>query len=132
MFCLYFNFEWLPTNVNTVTLYAQMLSRSFKSLDTVKNYVAGVKLIHVLLEKSCEAFDNLNMKLAGRGMARLKSHKTKQALPITKQLLLQIYGLFNFQNINDTVYWCLFLVAFFTMSRKSNLVVTSLGQTFNV
>ncbi len=61
-------------------------------------------------------------------MARLKSHKTKQALPITKQLFLQIYGLLNFQNINDIVYWCLFLVAFFTMSRKSNMVVTSLSQ----
>ncbi len=66
MFCIYFNFEWLPTNVNTVTLYTQMLNRSFKSLDTVKNYVAGLKLMHVFLEKSCEAFDNLNMKLAIR------------------------------------------------------------------
>ncbi len=130
MFCIYFNFEWLPTNVNTVTLYAQMLCRSFKRPDTVKNYVAGVKLMHVLLEKSCEAFDNPNVKLAIRGMARLKSHKTKQALPITKQLLLQIHGLLNFQNINDIVYWCLFLEAFFTMSKKSNLVVTSLSQEF--
>ncbi len=128
MFCIYLNFEWLPTNVNIVTLYAQMLSRLFKSLDTVKHYVAGVKLMHVLLEKSCEAFDNLSMKLAIRGMARLKSHKTKQAIPITKQLLLQIHGLLNVQNINDIVYCCLFLVVFFTMFMKSNMVVTSLSQ----
>ncbi len=48
MFCIYFNFEWFPTNLNTETLHVQMLSRSLKSLDKVKNYVTVVKLMHVL------------------------------------------------------------------------------------
>ncbi len=71
---------------------------------------------------------NLNVKLAIRGMARLKSRKSKKALRITKLLLLQMHSVVNFQNIYDVVFWCIFLVAFFTMSRKSNLVITSLNK----
>ncbi len=128
MFCLYFDLVWLPASENTVALFAQMLYRSFKSAQTVKNYVSAVKLMHILLDKSCQAFDNLKFKLAVRGMTRLKSYQPKQALPITAKLLLQIYNLLEFNQINDFVFWSLFLVAFFTMSRKSNLVVTLLSE----
>ncbi len=107
-----------------------MLCRSFKSVQTVKNYVSGVKLMHILLDKSCQAFDNLTFKLAVRGMPWLKSYQPKHALPITAKLLLQIYHLLEFNQINDFVFWSLFLMAFFTMSRKSNLVVTSLSKKF--
>jgi hypothetical protein len=121
MFCLYFSFDWLPASVNTVALFAQMLCRSCKSVNTVRNYVSGVKLLHILLEQSCIGFDNVNLKLALKGMTSRKGYKSTQALPITKELLLNIYNLLNF---SDVVFWSLFLMAFFTLSRKSNLVVT--------
>jgi integrase len=101
-----------------------MLCRSCKSVNTVKNYVSGVKLLHILLEQPCVGFDNVNLKLALKGMTRMKSHTLKQALPITKEILLKIYRELNFNDVTDVVFWSLFLLAFFTMSRKSNLVVT--------
>ena len=125
MFCIYFNLNWLPASLNNIALFAQMLCRSCKSVNTVKNYVSGIKLLHILLEKSCLGFDNVNLNLALKGMTCQKGHKSTQALPITKDLLLRIYGLLNFSDINDVVFWSLFLLAFFTMSRKSNLVVTT-------
>jgi len=127
MFCLYFGFDYLPTSVGTLSLFAQMISRSFRSVETVKNYISGVKLLHVLMEKPCVAFESLNLKLALRGMARLSRHTPKQALPITKELLLNMFQVLEFTHVNDFVFWSLFLLAFFTMSRKSNLVVTSLN-----
>ncbi len=47
---------------------------------------------------------------------------------MTANLLLQIYHQLQFNQINDYVFWSLFLMAFFTMSRKLNLVVTSLRE----
>jgi hypothetical protein len=79
------------------------------------------------VEKPCVAFESLNLKLTLRGMARLSGHIPKQALPITKELLLDIFYVLKFMHVNDFVFWSLFLLAFFTMSRKSNLVVTSLN-----
>ncbi len=105
-----------------------MISRSFKSVDTIKNYISGVKLLHVLLEKSCLTFDSQNLKLTLKGMARLSTHIPKQALRITKDLLLNMFYVLEFSHVNDFVFWSLFLLAFFTISRKSNLVVTSLNS----
>ncbi len=104
MSCLHFDLVWLSASENTVALFAQMLCRSFKCVQTVKNYVSGVKLMHILLNKSCQAFDNLKFKLAVRGMTWLKSYQPKQALPITAKLLLQIYHLLEFNQINDFVF----------------------------
>lgn len=112
----------------TIALFAQFLCRTFKSVETVKNYVSGVKLLHILVNHSCEAFDNPNLKLAFKGMARQLYHRPKQALPITKELLLKMYEVLDCSKINDTVFWSLFLMAFFTMSRKSNLVVTCVNE----
>ena len=58
-------------------------------------------------------------------MARIKIHTPKQALPITKKLLLQMYKILDMSNLDHIVYWSLFFIAFFTMSRNSNLVITS-------
>ncbi len=60
-------------------------------------------------------------------MAQLSTHISKQALSITKELLLNIFYVLEFSHVNDFVFWSLFLLAFFTMSRLSNLVVTSLN-----
>ncbi len=111
-----------------MSLFAQMITRSFKSVDTVENYISGLKLLHVLLKKSCLTFDSQNLKLTLKGMARLSTHIRKQALPITKELILNMFYVLEFSHVNDFVFCSLFLLAFFTMSRKSNLVVTSLNS----
>ncbi len=43
---------------------------------------------------------------------------------LTLQILHQIHGVLNFINPAHTVFWSLFLLAFSTMFRKCNLVVT--------
>jgi len=41
------NFVFLPVSTATLQLYGQFLSRSFKSIDSIKNYVSGVKTMHL-------------------------------------------------------------------------------------
>ena len=43
------NWFFLPTSTETLQLYAQFLSRSFKSVQSIRNYISGVKTIHLLL-----------------------------------------------------------------------------------
>ena len=49
----------------------------------------------------------------------------RQAAPLSPQLLNKIYDLLDLNTPVDAVLWALLLLAFFTLSRKSNLVVTS-------
>lgn len=123
-FCCYFKLQWLPTSAETLCLYAQLLSHSFKSVKSIQNYISGIKTLHLLTDTDCPFFGNLELKLSLRGLSRLNPHCPRQAAPITPQILVGIHGLLEHDNPVHATMWCLFLIAFFTLSRKSNLVVT--------
>ncbi len=76
------------------------------------------------MELPVSAFQPYEIKFALRGISRLKLHCPKKAYPVTPHILHQIHGVLDFSNPAHTVFWSLFLLAFFTMSRKSNLVAT--------
>ena len=124
-FCLYFGLAYLPVNTEVLCLYAQFLSRTFDSTQSIRNYISGIKTMHYILGYSIDNINNFLLNLSLKGMARLKPHCIKQALPITPNMLLQIYSFMNMSDPNDAVYWCLFLFAFYLFARKSNLVPTS-------
>ena len=52
----------------------------------------------------------------------------KQKLPITPAILLQIFGLVDLSSSLDVTFWACCLVAFFSFSRKSNLLVKSMAS----
>ena len=122
VFCFYFNLPWLPTTSEVVCLYAQFLSQSFRATSSIRNYVSGVKTLHSLLELDIAMFQTTELKLALKGLARLKPHCPKQAAPITPHILRAMAGHMDFSLPEHRVYWALFLFAFFTFARKSNLV----------
>ena len=67
---------------------------------------------------------NIELKLTLRGISRKNPHMVKQAAPLSPNILGRIWHFFDFEKSLDLTMWTLLLVAFFTMSRKSNLVVT--------
>ncbi len=54
------------------------------------------------------------------------AYTPKPSLPITINLLLDMHILLDPHNVTHVVFWSLFTLAFFSMARKSNLVVTKL------
>ena len=63
MFSVYFSVKDLPTCVNNLCLYAQFLSRSFKSVQAIQNYISGVKTLHSLLDLDYPRENMLQLKL---------------------------------------------------------------------
>lgn len=125
LFCLFFNFSYLPASTNTLQLYAQFLSRSFKSVNSIRNYISGVRTLHFCLGFSVDHINNYLLNLTLRGLSRLNPHAVKKAEPITIDILLKIFDNLDFSDQANKVFWCLFLFAFFLVARKSNLVPTS-------
>ena len=124
MFCIYFAFKPVPVSIECLCLYAQFLSRTFKSVDSIQNYISGVRTLHSLLDVSFVAKDSIDLRLTLRGLKRLKGHMPRQAAPLTPHILRKLYFQLDFSKQLDIVMWALLLIAFFTMSRKSNLVTT--------
>ena len=125
LFCTYFKFVSLPATTETLQLFSQFLSRTFKSTDSIKNYINGVKTMHLLLGFKVDHINNFILNLSVEGMTKLKPYCVRQAAPMIPEILIQIASVLDFKNPDSLVYWCLFLFAFFLLARKSNLVPTS-------
>ena len=79
---------YLPASTETLSLFTQLLSRSFESTQSIKNYVSGVKSMHYLLGYSVDHINDVLINLGLKGIARLNTHSIKQAEPITPDILL--------------------------------------------
>ena len=87
MFCIYFEFLPIPTSVQILTLYAQFLSRSFKSVDSIRNYNSAIKLY--------PQFESFHFKSILKGLSRLNPHRTNQAQPTTPYMLYDMFKHFD-------------------------------------
>ena len=124
-FCMYFGLTYLPADTNVLCLYAQCLSRIFKSTQSIKNYISDIKTMHYILGYATDKINNFLLNLSLKGIARLKPHCVQQALPISPDMLVQMSSFMDLSKPNDSGYWCLFLFAFYLFARKSNLVPTT-------
>lgn len=115
----------LPCSIENICLYCQFLSRSFNSTDSIRNYVNGVKCLHLYLDLDFPHLNSFYFKLFFKGLKRVNPHEVKSAFPISPNILLQFKSILNFEESNHHTFWCLFLFAFFLMCRKSNLVGTA-------
>jgi hypothetical protein len=74
--------------------------------DSIRNYISGVKLLHLFLDKEYPQFDSFHLKLVLKGLSRTKPHcpkqaqpiTPKQAQPITPKLLCDMLKIFNHKN----------------------------------
>ena len=107
-----------------------ILSRSFKSVASIKNYISGVRTLHLLMQYPFPYLNEFSVKLLFKGLSRINPHLPKQAAPITLDILKEVRGFLNLKDCNDASYWCLFLFAFFLMARKSNLVPNSVDKKY--
>lgn len=103
-------------------MFAKFLGRSFKSVESVKNFVSGVKTLHHVLDIKFPSENLYQLNMVFKGMARKSHHLPKKALPMTPQILREMAIFLNVDSPIDATYWCLFLFLFFLMSRKSNMV----------
>ena len=84
-----------------------------KSVQSIKNYLSGVKTMHILLGYSVEHINNFIINLGLKGIARLKPYCIKQAEAITPEILKQIYGVLDLTDTQDIlvfIFICILLV----------------------
>jgi hypothetical protein len=71
-----------------LTLYVQFLCKSFVSVQSIKNYISGVKNLHSYTENKFPQKDTFQLNLILKVLSRLNPHCPKQASPITPDILL--------------------------------------------
>ena len=127
LFCNYFKLCAVPVSQDTLDIYVQFLSRSFKSIVSIKNYVNGVKVLHLTVGAPFPETDYA-FQLLLRGLGRLNPHEEAQALPVTPLLLLRIHEIMDLSNTFNKALWAVFVMSFFLFARKANMVPPSVTQ----
>ena len=124
-FCTLFNFPLFPATVLQIRRYLQYLSDQHESVESSKAYVGGVKSLHLLLNITPPNLDDYVYQLTVQGIRREKGHMTKQAAPMTPELLTHIYELVDFTDPRQVSSYIALVIGFLTLFRKSNLVADS-------
>ena len=91
LFCKFYGLKLIPATVETLCLFGQYLSRSFKSVESVRNYISGVKTLHQLLVVKYPSDNMFQLTLVMRSLARSHPHLPQKALPMTPQILQDMY-----------------------------------------
>ena len=123
-FCVYFHRTPLPAGIDTVCGYAQFLSRSMKP-PSIRNYLSGVKMMHIFLGYEYTISEDFHMHLTIRGIERIVQHVPLRAKPITPAISKAIHHTsHSFSTLEWSVFACgLFL--FFTMARIGSILPAS-------
>ena len=125
LFCEYFHIESVPVSAENLCLCIQLLGRSMKSAQTVRNYLNGVKLYHTFNDAAFHSLQDFQIKLTMRGLGKILFHTPKQAAPLTPDILTEIWRVIDFSNALFSTIWYAFVFVFFMMARKSSIAPSS-------
>ena len=121
-FCDQFMLQYFPCDNKQLCRFGQYLSRSFKSPDSVGNYISGIRTCHALLGLKIPSVQDKQMQMFSTGLRRTMEHEVKQAYPITPDLLVKLSKVVNYKDQVEIVSWGATLIGFYMFLRKSNLV----------
>ena len=113
--------EW-PISAHTLSLYAQHLAYTFHSAHAIRNYLNGIRTLHILVGTTPPSLKDIELRLTMRGLMKTLARPVRQAHPLTPEILLDILALLDVSKIKDLMFWATLLVGFFGMLRKSNLM----------
>ena len=124
-FSLKYNIFIWPVPIHVLCLFAQYLSYTFHSVQAVKNYVAGVCKIHVLMQAEPPSLRHIEGQLTFLGLKKKMKSKPQQAHLINPDILLDLVIYLDLTKRHDLMFWGILVLGFFIFFRKSNLIPLS-------
>ena len=124
-FCFYFGDSILPATVESLVCYLELMSRT-SGYQHLKHLLQSVKFLHLALDSPfpCSSFQ---LDATMQGMKRKLAKVPFQVLPITPKVLRDMFVHLNMRKTEDLALWCAFLVSFYALLRKKNVVPSSSG-----
>ena len=117
-----------PIAVESISLYIAYLVAQKQAYGTVLNHISSLKHGHRLAGYELTWSSDYHFQLLLRGVKRFLGQAVSRKSPMTPSILHAAFDLFNFRIPLHVAMWALFLIAFFTFLRKSNLVPDNTRQ----
>ena len=119
-FAFYFHVTILPACPKHLCLFLELMSKT-SGYGHCKNVLGGVKYLH---QSTGHIFpeDNFGLDETLQGLKRRLKGTPRMALPIDPVILRRMYVHVNIRKKSELATWCGFLVAFYCLFRKANVV----------
>lgn len=126
-FCARYTLCALPASEDTMLLYVAYLHKEDLKASSVKVYIAAVRALHIEVGYGNPMEGYLRMQRAIRAL-EINSEPPMQKLPITIQIMSQLYGVVG-NDYNSKVTWAAMALGNFGCLRAAEFCVTQ--RTFN-
>jgi hypothetical protein len=122
-FALYFMIPILPASVDSVVCFMELMSRT-SGYQHLKHLLHSVKFLHKALNLPFPE-DDFQLDMTMQGLKRKLARVPFQVLPITPKVLRDIFKHLDITKKKDLALWCAFLLSFYALLRKKNVVPSS-------
>lgn len=122
-FTTYFHLPSLPASVDSLVCFLEFMARS-SGHGHLKHLLSSIRFLHQGLGYQFPE-DNFQIDMTMQGLKRRLARVPFQVLPITPQILRDMFRNLDMSKVQDLALWCSFLVSFYGLLRKSNAVPDS-------
>ena len=119
-FVNFFGLDILPASPENLCLFMELMSNT-STYGHCKNVLSSVKYIHTATGRDFPS-NNFGLEATLQGINRRLKGTPQFVLPIDPTILRSMYRSINTNKPQDLSLWCSFLVAFFCLFRKANVV----------
>ena len=119
-FTNHFGLKQLPASVDTLVCFLEFMART-SGYGHLKHLYSSVKFLHEALNHSFPE-DNFQLDTTMQGLKRRLANVPFQVLPLSPQVLRKMFRHVNLHSPIDRALWASYLVAFYGLLRKSNVV----------
>lgn len=119
-FCEVHELEPLPASIDTICLYISYLTFAFQ-YSSITNYLSAVWRLHDWFGYSSNVRDSFAIKCTLAGAKRVLGSRVVQCTPLLPKDLLKILKVLYLRNYMTLVIWCMILLCFRCLLRKSHV-----------
>ena len=116
-FCSRLNLTPLPASEATLILFATELAQT-RAHSTIRNYLAGVRHLHVTQGHGNPLLGTLKLDLVLKGIHRIKPNQSQARLPVTPSIMAKIKGILDRSpDFESCMLWAACCIGFFGFMR---------------
>lgn len=131
-FCADYHYNPFPIQALVASRYVAFLASCGRKYGTILNHIASLKHFHQFRGFQLGWEKDYHFSLALQGLKRYLGNTVNRKSAITPSMLIAVSTCFDLSCPLHAAMWALFLVAFFSFLRKSNLVIGAAADSKKV
>ena len=125
-FCIFYGLQHYPATPRDLVLFLELMAITV-TYNHLKHLLSSIKFYHKALNFQFPEFD-FDVVNTLQGIKRRQSHTPHQALPLTPDIMRDMYSHLDMSKVKDRALWCSYLITFYCLFRKSNSIPKSMSQ----